>query len=153
MTATKDVIKADLITAMKSGNTQERDVLRMLDSMVKNEEISKNKREAGLSEEEVLEVLGRAVKQRKDSVSQYKKGNRNDLAEKEQIEIDIISKYLPTQMSEDELKQIIKEIIDKINPEDKSEFGKIMGMIMSKTKGRADGNLVRKIVEENLNLE
>jgi len=144
----KDKLQADLITAMKSGNTQKRDVLRMLDSMIKNVEIEKNKREQGLTEDEIIEIIGRAVKQRKDSVRQYKEGGRNDLAEKEREEIGILSEYLPKQMSEAELLVIVKKIMAQMKIENKSEFGKVMGMTMNKVKGRADGNLVREIIEK-----
>jgi len=144
----KDKLQADLITAMKSGNTQKRDVLRMLDSMIKNVEIEKNKREQGLTEDEIIEIIGRAVKQRKDSVRQYKEGGRNDLAEKEREEIGILSEYLPKQMSEAELLVIVKKIMAQMKIENKSEFGKVMGMTMNKVKGQADGNLVREIIEK-----
>lgn len=147
----KENIKADLTDAMKSGETDKRDVLRMLDSMIKNVEIEKNKREDGLGDEEILEVVSRAVKQRKDSIEQYTKGGREDLAEKEKAEIDILFKYLPEQMSEDELRNIVKSVIEETGAKDKSEIGKVMGAIMGKVKGKADGNLVKKIVEDVLN--
>jgi len=147
----KENIKTDLKDAMKSGNTEKRDVLRMLDSMIKNVEIEKNKREDGLDDEEVLEVAGRAVKQRKDSIQQYTEGGREDLANKEKAEIEILTKYLPEQMSEENLISVVKEVIDETGAKDKSELGKIMGIIMSKVKGRADGNMVRKVVEDIFN--
>ena len=147
----KENIQADLKDAMKSGDNEKRDVLRMLDSMVKNVEIEKNKREDGLNDEEILEVVGRAVKQRKDSVAQYTDGGRKDLADKEKSEIEILNKYLPEQMSEDELMVIVKETIEKVGAKDKSELGKVMGVIMGKVKGKADGNMVRKAVEDVFN--
>ncbi len=144
---TKEKIKKELVEAMKSGDSQKRDTLRMLDSMIKNEEILKNKKEEGLTEEEILAIIKRAVRQREDSVNQYKKGGRVELAEKEQIEIDILKKYLPEEMSEKELRDIVKGVLEKVVDID---FGKIMGIVMSKIKGRADGNMVRKVVEEEI---
>lgn len=146
----KDKIKTDLVSAMKSGDVQKRDVLRMLDSTIKNEEIARNKREKGLSEEETLEMVGRAVRQRRDSISQYKNGGRDDLAKKEQKELDILVDYLPEQMSKGGLKKVVKKILAKIDIKSKNDFGKVMGMVMVEVKGKADGDMVKKIVEEEL---
>lgn len=147
----KESIQADLKDAMKSGDSEKRDVLRMLDSMIKNVEIEKDKREDGLNDEEVLEVVGKAVKQRKDSIKQYTDGGRKDLADKEEAEIKFLDEYLPEQMGEDELKAIVKEEIQQSGAKDKSELGKVMGAIMAKVKGKADGNMVRKAVEDEFN--
>lgn len=95
----KEKIQEDLKEAMKSGDTLKRDVLRVLDSNIKNVEIEKGKREEGLSDEEVVGVINKSVKQHRDSVEQYKNGGREDLAEKEQKEIEILSVYLPEQIS------------------------------------------------------
>lgn len=146
----KENIKSELKGAMKSGDTEKRDVLRMLDSMIKNVEIERNKREDGLSDEEILEVVSRAVKQRKDSIEQYTKGGREDLAEKESKEMDILTKYLPEQMSEEELVNVVKETIIQSEATNKSDMGKVMGIVMGKVKGKADGNLVREIVDREL---
>jgi uncharacterized protein YqeY len=144
----KEQIKEDLKNAMKSGETEKRDVLRMLDSVIKNREIEKNKREDGLDEEEVLEVVASAIKQRKDSIEQYADGGRDDLASKEKAEVDILKEYLPEQMSEEELVVVIKEIVQETQAKDKSDLGKVMGVAMGRVKGKADGNKVRKVAEE-----
>jgi len=128
-----------------------RDTLRMLDSMIKNSEIEKKKREDGLSDEEIIEVAFRAIKQRRDSISQYEAGGRKDLAEKEKKEIEILSAYLPEQMSEEAVRAEVKKIISDLGVSTKSETGKVMGAAMARLKGKADGNLVKKIVEEELN--
>lgn len=148
--ALKQKIFEDLKAAMKAGETGKRDVLRMLDSMIKNVEIEKMKRETGLSDEEVLEVIARAVKQRKDAVAQYEAGGRAELAEKELKEIEILMAYLPEQMSEDAVRAAVAEIIAESGATSKAEMGKVMGQAMGKLKGQADGNLVKKIVEELL---
>ncbi|MFA6047552.1 MAG: GatB/YqeY domain-containing protein [Parcubacteria group bacterium] len=146
----KQKISDDLKSAMKAGETEKRDVLRMLDSMVKNTEIEKKKREEGLTDEEVIEVVTRAVKQRKDSIAQYESGGRPELAEKEQKEIDILMAYMPEQMGEEEVRKIVKEVISETGAQGAASIGKVMGPAMARLKGKADGTLVKKIVEEEL---
>lgn len=146
----KQKITADLLVAMKAGDNLKRDVLRMLDAMIKNTEIEKLKKEAGLSDPEVQEVIGRAVKQRKDAAAQYAAGQRLELAEKENKEIEILLEYLPKQMSAEEVRKIVEEIIAQVGAASKADIGKVMGPVMGKLKGLADGNLVKKIVEEKL---
>lgn len=146
----KQKISEDLKSAMKAGDTAKRDTLRMLDSMIKNSEIEKKKREEGLSDEEVQVVIGKAIKQRRDSVTQYIAGDRQDLVEKENKEIEILSCYIPEQLSEEEIEVEIGKIILETGVTSASEIGKIMGLAMNRLKGRADGNLVKKIVEEKL---
>ncbi|EKE20658.1 MAG: hypothetical protein ACD_7C00509G0015 [uncultured bacterium] len=146
MSNINEKIKADLKEAMKSGNTEKRDVLRMVDSMIKNVEIEKGKRETGLSDEEIMEVMMRAVKQRKDSASQFIAGGRPELAEKEQREIDIVATYLPEQLSKEEITKVVREVIAELGAVSKNDMGKVMGQIMGKLKGKADGTLVKEIV-------
>ncbi len=146
----KNKIQEDLKAAMKSGDSFRRDVLRLLDSAIKNVEIEKKKREEGLSEEEVIEVISRAVKQRQDSIKQYNDGGRGDLAEKEQKELDIIMEYMPEQLSEDEIEKIVAETISQVGVLSPADMGKVMSMVMAKLKGKADGNVVRDIVQKKL---
>lgn len=147
MPTIKEKIREELKDAMKSGDTEKRDVLRMVDSMIKNVEIEKGKREVGLSDEEIIEVLMRAVKQRKDSATQYIDGGRPELAEKEQKEIEIISIYLPEQLTEEEISGVVGEVISSCGATGSGDMGKVMGQVMAKVKGKADGNLVREMVE------
>ncbi|HBO17026.1 MAG: hypothetical protein UR69_C0001G0011 [Candidatus Moranbacteria bacterium GW2011_GWE2_35_2-] len=143
-------IQDDIKEAMKAGDVVSRDVLRMLDSMIKNTEIEKGKREQGLDNDEVVELVARSIKQRKDSAEQYRNGGREDLAEKEYGEIGILTQYLPEQLDEDELRQIIRSEIEKSGAKSKEGMGKIMGVVMAKVKGKAEGGMVKKIVEEEL---
>jgi len=136
--------------AMKTGDALKRDTLRMLDAMIKNTEIEKMKKEEGLTDVEVQEVIARAVKQRKDSVAQYTAGGRPELAEKESQEIEILTAYMPEQMGEDKVREIIKEVITQTGASSKADIGKVMGAAMSKLKGQADGNVVKSIVEDEL---
>ncbi|MFZ2226617.1 MAG: GatB/YqeY domain-containing protein [Candidatus Moraniibacteriota bacterium] len=146
----KQQLLDELKTAMKSGDTAKRDVLRMLDSMIKNVEIEKQKRETGLTDEETLEVIGKAVKQRKDAAAQYSAGGRADLAEKEQAEIAILSAYLPAQLDEATVREAVKAVIVETGATSPTDIGRVMGASMAKLKGQADGNLVKKIAEEEL---
>jgi hypothetical protein len=146
----KQTILDDLKVAMKAGDTVKRDTLRMLDSMVKNVEIEKQKRETGLSDEEVLEVIGKAVKQRKDASAQYAAGGRADLVEKENQEIAILAAYLPAQLDEATVRETVKAVIAQVGATGMADIGKVMGPAMGKLKGQADGNLVKKLAEEEL---
>ncbi len=146
----KQTIAEDMKAAMKEGNVLKRDTLRMLDSMIKNTEIEKMKKETGLTDEEVIEVVTRAVKQRKDSISQFEAGGRPELAEKEKNEIEILSAYMPAQLGEAEVRKVVKEVILAAGAASKADMGKVMGQVMSRLKGQTDGNVVKKIVEEEL---
>ena len=146
----REKITSDIKEAMRSGDTLRRDTLRFLDSAIKNYEIEKRKKETGLSDEEILEVIGRSVKQRNDSIQQYVSGGRPELAEKEKAELEILKTYMPKQLSEDEIRKIVKEIISGIGTTIAANMGKIMGQAMGKMKGKADGNIVKKVVSEEL---
>ena len=124
--------------------------MRLLSSSIKNTEIEKKKKEEGLNDNEIIEVIKKAVKQRKDSVEQYEKGGRQDLADKEKKEIETMSVYLPSQMEEEKVREIIKEVITQSGATSAKDFGKVMGMAMKKVQGQADGDMVKKIVEEEL---
>ncbi len=147
----KQKILDDLKSAMQSGDTEKRDTLRMLNSSIKDEEIKTGKREEGISSEEVISIVSRNIKQRKDSLNEYNNAGRKDLAEKEEKEIDILKKYLPEQLTDEEVRVEIKQIIKETGMTSKANFGQIMGMAMNKLKGKADGGIVKKITEEELN--
>ena len=146
----KEKIISDLKDAMRSGDTVRRDTLRLLDSAVKNSEIEKKKRETGLSDEEVLEVIARAVKQRQDSIRQFEEGGRPELAEKEKIELDILMPYLPEQLSEEAIAAVVSEVIAQTGATGVGDLGKVMGQAMGRMKGEADGNVVREIAKKLL---
>lgn len=146
----KEKITSDLKGAMKAGDVLRRDTLRMLDSAIKNVEIEKKKRETGLEEEEVLEVVSRAVKQRQDSIKQYEDGGRPELAQKEKEELDILMEYMPEQLDDDAIRSAVAEVIAATGAASPSDMGKVMGAVMAKVKGQADGNKVRQIVSEEL---
>lgn len=140
----------DLKTAMKSGDTDARDTLRTIDSMIKNEEIAQKKREEGLDDMGTIAVIKRAIKQRKDSAQQFHQGGREDLAEKEEKEISIIEKYLPAQMSVDDVRAVVEKVIATTGASTKADMGKVMGPVMQEIGDATDGTVVRGIVEELL---
>lgn len=144
-------IESDLKTALKSGDKDRVGVLRFLIAAVKNHQIElKAKDKEYLADEETVAVVRRQMKQRKDSIEQYQKGGRADLAEKEEKELAILEKYAPAQMDEEILRKIVGKKIKELSISGKPEYGKLMGAVMAQIKGRADGNAVRKIVEEEL---
>ncbi len=140
----KEKLSSDLKEAMKAGDAARRDVLRMLTSAIKNKEIEKR---TELTDEQILDVISSEVKKRKESIIQFKAGNRNDLAEKEEAEIALLAVYLPEQLGEEELKKIVTETVAGLP--DKN-VGNAMKAVMAKVKGKADGNLVGKLVKDAL---
>ena len=102
------------------------------------------------SDAEVIQLVGKEIKQRKDSIEQFEKGNRPELAAKEKAELTVLEKYLPAQLSEDEVRAIVREVIASTGASSKADLGKVMGALMPKTKGKADGGMVNKIVQELL---
>lgn len=140
-------IGTHLIEAMKSGDTLRRDTLRFLQSALKNVAIDKHKSLDQFSDEEVEDVLRRLVKQRKDSIEQYRSGNREDLALKEEAELNLLSAYLPQAMPEDELTTLIVSVLKEAGITTKAQMGQAMGVVMKQVANKASGDDVRRIVE------
>lgn len=143
----KQDIEQQLKEALKSREELRLSTLRFLLSAVKNEEIAKQKE---ATDEDVITVVQRQIKQRKESIEAYTNGNRPELAEKEKQELEILSKFLPQQMTEDEIKKIVDEVIASLPENEKKNFGKVMGIVMVRVKGKAEGSLVSKVVKEVL---
>lgn len=149
--AIKEQIMADLKKAMKNKDKDRLRVLRSLKSSLLEREISERKDgEASLSDEQAIEVLMKAAKQRKESIEQFEEGGRDDLADVEKEELKIIESYLPEMLSEDEVRDIAREKIDELGAEDMSDMGQVMGIMMKELKGKAEGSLVSKVVKEEL---
>ncbi|MGP4080415.1 GatB/YqeY domain-containing protein [Pseudalkalibacillus sp. R45] len=142
-----DRLNQDMKQAMKNKEKQRLTVIRMVKSSLQNESIKLGHE---LNEEEELTVLSREVKQRKDSLQEFKKAGREDLVENLRQEIAILNEYLPEQLSEEEVNQIVKETIEQVGATSKQDMGKVMGAIMPKVKGKADGGLVNRLVQQNL---
>ena len=122
-------------------------VIRMVRASIKNAEIN-NKRD--LNDEEVLEILAREVKQRRDALPEYEKANRQDMVDNLKEEIKILQEYLPEQLTEAEITQLVQEAIEQVGANSPRDMGKVMGTLMPKVKGKADGKLVNKIVKDLL---
>ena len=137
----------DIKTAMKSKDKDTLSVLRMLKAAIQNEQIKAGR---DLDGEEELTVLSREMKQRRDSLSEFEKAGRDDLADKVKIEITIVETYMPKQLSEEEIRQIVQKAIDQTGAASPKEFGKVMSAVMPEVKGKADGNQVNAIVKELL---
>lgn len=137
----------DMKTAMKAKDKESLQVIRMIKSSIQNEQIKEGR---DLTEDEELTVLSREMKQRRDSLHEFEEAGRDDLAEKVKSEIVIVEKYMPEQLSEDDIRQLVQEAITQTGASSVKEFGKVMGVIMPKVKGKADGNQVNAIVKELL---
>ena len=158
----KEKIEEDFKKALKEKRKIEVSTLRMLKAAIFNKEkekrykISKEKpdlsgeqleKESQLRDEEVLEVVSSEIKKRKESILEFEKGERQDLVEKETKEKEILEKYLPEQLSEEEIKKLAMKVIEKIEAKEPKDVGKVMAELMPKVKGKADGILVSKIVK------
>lgn len=144
--ALRSEIQESQYEAMKQGDADRLSVLRLLVSAIKNEE-KESKKE--LSDEEVQAIVQRQAKQLKDAIKDFESGGRSDLVEKTQKEIDIMSEYLPEQMSEDELTKVVEKTIADLSA-GAQDIGRVMGAVMKEVKGKADGNMVRGIVTKKL---
>ncbi len=144
----KEEVNKDFKEAFKSGDAVAKSVLSMLRSEIKNREID-NKGEE-LSDDQILDLIMSEIKKRKDSQKQYMDAGREELAESEKAEIDILMKYMPKQLSSDELSEIIDNAISEIGASGISDLGKVMSAIKEKVKGRADGAEVADMVKSKL---
>ena len=142
-----ETINNDVKSSMKSGNKFELNVLRMLKSALQNEKIAKNH---DLDENEIIAVIKKQVKVRKDSLKEYQQYNREELAEGLAKEIDILTKYLPEELSEEEIDKVINDVFTKINPTSIKDMGNIMKELNSLIATKADMSLVSKKVKEKL---
>ena len=143
----KERIQTELKEAMKAHDELKVSTLRLLNSSIKNKEIDERK---PLDDEGLLAILSTAAKQRRESIDQYEKGGRQDLADKEKAELAILQSYLPQQLSKDEVAAIIKETIAETGASGAKDMGKVMKALMPKVKGKADGKLVNELVKELL---
>lgn len=146
--ALKQQIQQEMFEAMKAHDDAKVQTLRMLKAAILKYEVSGDRKEA--TDTDVLNIIGKEVKARKDSAEQFRNGNRPELAEKEEKEIEILLQYMPPQMSEDELKKVAQEVIASMGAKSKADLGKVMGAMMAKVKGLADGDMVNKVVKELL---
>ena len=146
--STQEVIQEHIKTAMKQKDSLRLDVLRGMKTAIKNKEIEKVK---NLAEEEVVQVLQTLVKQRKDSIEQFSRGNRPDLAQREEAELRILQEYLPEPVATDEIQRVVKQAISELGVSDPRDIGKVMKAVMGKFSGRlVDGKTVSDLVRASL---
>lgn len=147
--STQDRLLEDMKAAMKAGETGKLrlSVIRMVRAALKNAEID---RRHALAEDEVLEILAKEIKQRRDAIIEFAKGARQDLIQLYEAEIAVLTEYLPQQMSADEIRKLVSEAIAKTGAAGPKDMGKVMGALVPQTRGRADGRLVNQLVKEML---
>ncbi|NWL86864.1 MULTISPECIES: GatB/YqeY domain-containing protein [unclassified Paenibacillus] len=140
-------LNEDMKQAMKSQDKFKLSTIRMVRSTIKNLEIDLKRT---LDDNEVLDILSREIKQRKDALQEFEKAGREDLAASARAEVEIIAVYLPKQLTEEEIKVIVQQTIQETGASSKADMGKVMSALMPKVKGRADGKLVNQAVQQSL---
>jgi uncharacterized protein YqeY len=142
--ALKNQIQTELTEAMKAGESLKVSVLRMLKAAILKFEVAGERKEA--TDEDILEIVNKEIKQRRDSAEQFRAGNRFEQAEKEEKEIEVLMTYMPPQLTEEEIITIAKEVIEEVGAKSKADTGRVMGIMMGRVKGQADGKVVGDIV-------
>ena len=143
----RNKLLSDLVEAMKNQDKETLSVLRMVKGAMQLEEINKKHE---LTDDEFIGVISKQIKTRKESILEFEKANRTDLIEKTKKEIEILNKYMPEQLSEEEVLKVIDEAFDAIKPQAQSDMGKLMGYVNPKLKGKADMSFVSKTIKEKL---
>ncbi|EEA84300.1 MULTISPECIES: GatB/YqeY domain-containing protein [Peptacetobacter] len=143
----KQKLQEDLKTSMKNKDTLRKSVITLIRSSIKQVEVDKR---IELNDDDIIDIISKQLKQRNDSLEQFLDAGREDLVEETRSEIEVLKEYLPQQLSEEELNEIVKQTISEVGATSMKDMGKIMSVIKPKTKGRADGKLINKLVKENL---
>jgi hypothetical protein len=159
----KEQLQKELNDALKSGNQLKRSVLSLLLTAIKNRELAKRtqlsktiteiaelEKQSQTTDDEVLEVIASETKKRREAIEQFQAGGREDLAQKEKSEMDILATYLPEQASEEEIRTEVQKTITDLDAQGLKDMGKVIGTAMAKLKGRTEGGIVSKIVKELL---
>lgn len=143
-----DQLNSDLKDAMKARDKVRLGVIRGLKSQIMNAEVDNGNQK--LTEEQVSAVVMKEIKQQKESLEEFQKANRDDLAKDQAAKLKIAQEYAPKQLSEDEVEKLVNETIAQLHAESMADFGKVMGAIMPKVKGKADGSVINKLVKKQL---
>ena len=146
----KAQLDADLKNALLSGERFEANALRGLKAAVLNEEVAQGKRDEGLADSEIEKIIAKEVKKRNESIKIYTEAGRQELVDEETKEAEILSRYLPTQLSEEEIKKVIDEVIAELGASGPQAMGQVIGAVKAKLGNAADGSLIARIVKENL---
>lgn len=148
--ALKDTIQNDMKAALLSGDRFVGDTLRNLKAAILDEEVKQNKRDEGLSDEEIEKVIAREVKKRNESIAIYEQNGRPELAETERKEAEVLAKYLPEQLGEDQIREIVTAKIAELGVSGPQAMGQVIGAVKAQVGNTADGALIAKIVKETL---
>ena len=143
----KQKLSDDLKQAMRSGDTLKRNAIRMLMAAIHNAEIA---RQAKLEDSDILGVIAKEVRQRRESIEAFKQGNRQDLVDKEEAELAMLQGYLPQQLTRDEIVEAVQKVIAEVEAKGPGDKGKVMPRLMAQLKGRADGREINEVVSELL---
>lgn len=144
----KERISNDIVAAMKEKDKVTLETLRMVKGAIQMEEIKVKKE---LTDDDIAIVISKQIKTRKESIEEFKKGNREDLVSKTEEEIKVLEKYMPEQLSEEEIRKIVDKVVEELGAKLPSDMGKVMGKITPLVKGKADMGLVSKLVKDKLN--
>ena len=143
----KPLISEAIKSSMKRGDKENTTTLRMAISEIKKEEIDKK---SDLTDQEIIVILQKMIKQRKDSSSQFSSAGRDELAEKEEREIKSLTEFLPEQLTEEEIEKIVSKTVNDLNAQSPQDIGKVMGSLKSQLQGKADMSIVSRMVKQNL---
>lgn len=143
----KDRIQADLLEATRRQDVITRETLRMLRSAIRYAEVERGHQ---LDEAEIYEVIARQIRQRRESIAEFEKGGREDLAARERSELEVLERYLPAQLTREEIVKLARQVIEEVGASGPRDVGKVMGRLMPRVRGRADGRLVNAVVQELL---
>ncbi len=143
----KERIQADLLEATRRQDVVTRETLRMLRSAIRYAEVERGHQ---LDEAEIYEVIARQIRQRRESIAEFEKGGREDLVAKERSELEVLERYLPAQLTREEIVELARQVIEEVGASGPRDIGKVMGRLMPRVRGRADGRLVNAVVQELL---
>ncbi|GAA3646920.1 GatB/YqeY domain-containing protein [Asaccharospora irregularis] len=143
----KAKLQEDLKSSMKNKDTVKKSVVTLIRASIKQHEVDNR---VELDDDAIIDIISKQLKQRRDALDEFKKADREDLVSETEAEIEVLKEYLPQQLSEEELNQIVKDTISEVEATSMKDMGKIMSAIKPKIKGRADGKLVNELVKKNL---
>ncbi|MBB6217930.1 hypothetical protein HNQ80_004066 [Anaerosolibacter carboniphilus] len=143
----KEKLMDDLKIAMKEKDQLRKSVITMIRASIKQYEVDKR---AELDDEGILDIMTKQVKQKRDAIEEFAKGNRQDLVDEAKAEIDVLMEYLPQQLTEEEMKQIVSEVVREVGATTAKDMGKVMSALMPRVKGRADGKILNQVVKQFL---
>lgn len=143
----KEKLQEDLKSSMKNKDSVRKSVVTLIRASIKQYEVDNR---VELDEAGIIDIVAKQMKQRRDSLEEFKKANRDDLIAETEAEIEVLKEYLPQQLSEEEIEKIVSETISEVGASSMKDMGKVMSSIQPKVKGRADGKLVNELVKKNL---